>query len=116
MVGCTHPTLRCGAILGISDQSARLRSMRIFMQTRPVTKEAPRYYHLILQQDLLGGWTLIREWGQQGGRASGRRDFFSERDKAETALISARDQQLGKGFQVMFFQGMDAPTGSHYEA
>jgi hypothetical protein len=90
--------------------------MRIFMQTRPASKEAPRYYHLILQQDLLGGWTLIREWGQQGGRVSGRRDFFSERDKAELALINARDQQLGKGFQVMFFQGMDAPTGSRYEA
>lgn len=85
------------------------------MQTRPAPNEAPRYYHLILQQDLLGGWTLIREWGHQGGRASGRRDFFEARDKAELALIAARDQQLGKGFQVMFSQGMEAPMGSRYE-
>ncbi len=90
--------------------------MRIFMQTKPLTRESPRYYHLILQQDLLGGWTLIREWGQQGGRASGRRDFFPAREAAETAFTQARDQQLGKGFQVMFCQGMEAPTGSHYES
>ena len=90
--------------------------MRTFMQTRPIAKEPPRYYHLILQQDLLGGWTLIREWGQQGGRASGRKEFFPERGKAEAAFVGARDQQLGKGFHVMFSQGMEAPTGSYYES
>jgi predicted DNA-binding WGR domain protein len=89
--------------------------MRIFMQCKPAAKEAPRYYHLILQQDLLGGWTLIREWGQQGGRASMRRDVYLERDAAESALVTARDQQLRKGFQVMFMQGMDAPAGSTYD-
>jgi len=89
--------------------------MRIFMQCKPAAKESPRYYHLILQQDLLGGWTLIREWGHQGGRASMRRDVYLERDAAESALVLARDQQLKKGFQVMFMQGMDAPAGSSYE-
>lgn len=46
--------------------------MRIYMQT-PVTDEhAPRYYHLFLQEDLLGGWTVVCEWGFQGGfRACG---------------------------------------------
>ena len=46
--------------------------MRIYMQTRPAA-EAPRYYQLLLEQDLLGGWTLYREWGQQGGRPSARK-------------------------------------------
>ena len=85
------------------------------MQTKPGPKEAPKYCHLILQQDLLGGWTLIREWGQQGGRASLKRELFLERDAAERALVAARDGQLRKGFQVMFFQGADAPPGMHYE-
>jgi hypothetical protein len=44
--------------------------MRLFMQSRAEGPEAPRYYQIMLQQDLLGGWTLFREWGQQGGRAS----------------------------------------------
>lgn len=90
--------------------------MRIFMQTQPTPKEAPRYYHLILQQDLLGGWILTREWGQQGGRASGKKDYFEQREAAEVALIQARDQQLRKGFSVMFAQGMEGPMGSRYEA
>ena len=89
--------------------------MRIFMQAAPQGTEAPKYYHLILQQDLLGGWTLIREWGQQGGRASMRRDVYLERDAAESALVQARDQQIKRGFQVMFMQGMDAPAGSSYD-
>jgi len=37
--------------------------MRIYMQIPPVGDKAPRYYHLHLQEDLLEGWTLIREWG-----------------------------------------------------
>ena len=89
--------------------------MRIFMQTKAAPSEAPRYYHLILQQDLLGGWTLIREWGHTGGRASSKREIFLERDAAEAALLAYRDQQSKKGFQVMFCQGMDAPTGIGYE-
>ncbi|MBK8284065.1 MAG: WGR domain-containing protein [Ahniella sp.] len=90
--------------------------MRIFMQTQPTAKEPPRYYHLILQQDLLGGWILIREWGQQGSRASGKKDYFEQREVAEEALTSARDQQLKKGFSIMFAQGMEGPLGSRYEA
>jgi predicted DNA-binding WGR domain protein len=89
--------------------------MRIFMQTKAAANEAPRYYHLILQQDLLGGWSLLREWGQTGGRASMKREFFEQRDRAENAMMDMRDQQLRKGFQVMFCQGIEAPAGSHYE-
>jgi predicted DNA-binding WGR domain protein len=89
--------------------------MRIYMQQKPDKQEAPRYYHLILQQDLLGGWTLTREWGALGGRASSKREVYLERDQAEAALSLARDQQLRKGFQVMFMQGADVPMGMRYE-
>jgi predicted DNA-binding WGR domain protein len=90
--------------------------MRIFMQLKAGEREAPRYYHLILQQDLLGGWTLLREWGQQGGRASLKREVYLEREAAESALLAARDQQLKKGFQVMFTQGAEVPAGLRYES
>ena len=88
--------------------------MRIFMQTVPQGTEAPKYCHLILQQDLLGGWSLTREWGNPGGRASAKREVFLERDAAERALLTARDLQLKRGFQVMFCQGSDAPEGARY--
>jgi predicted DNA-binding WGR domain protein len=89
--------------------------MRLLLQQKPMSGEAPKYVQLILQQDLLGGWSLLREWGQTGGRASMKREFYEERDRAENAMIGMRDQQLRKGFQVMFCQGIDAPAGSRYE-
>jgi len=83
--------------------------MRLFMQTRPTEAEAPRYYQLVLQQDLLGGWTLYREWGQPGSRTSSKREIYLERDAALAAFEHARDLQVRRGFQVMFSQGVDGP-------
>lgn len=83
--------------------------MRLFMQTKPTTSETPRYYQIDLTQDLLGGWTLYREWGQQGGRIASKREVYLERDLALTAFESARDYQLRKGFLVMFSRGLDGP-------
>jgi predicted DNA-binding WGR domain protein len=83
--------------------------MRLFMQTSAAGTDAPRYYQIVLQQDLLGGWTLFREWGQQGGRASSKREVFLERDQALSAFEHARDAQIKRGFRVMFSQGMDGP-------
>ncbi|HEY6893038.1 MAG TPA: WGR domain-containing protein [Rhodanobacteraceae bacterium] len=83
--------------------------MRLFMQSPTVGSEAPRYYQIVLQQDLLGGWTLFREWGHQGGRASSKREVFLERDAALTAFEHARDAQIKRGFRVMFSQGFDGP-------
>lgn len=83
--------------------------MRVFLQTRPLASEAPKYYQIALQQDLLGGWTLTREWGQQGGRVSLKREVYLERDDALAAFEHARDVQIKKGFQLMFSQGADSP-------
>ncbi|MCM2335637.1 MAG: hypothetical protein NDI66_02505 [Pseudomonas sp.] len=59
----------------------------------------------MLQPDLLGGWTLVRETGQIGGRSSLRREQFLDQAAALAALEHARDQQLKRGFQLMFAQG-----------
>ena len=83
--------------------------MRIYMQTRADVAESPRFYQLSLQQDLLGGWTLTREWGQPGGRISLKRDTYLERDSALAAFEHARDAQLKRGFRIMFTQGQDSP-------
>ncbi|WP_146910471.1 WGR domain-containing protein [Arenimonas daejeonensis] len=83
--------------------------MRLLLQQKPLAGEAPRYVQLILQQDLLGGWTLLRETGQIGGKAQLKREQYLERDAALAAFEKARDTQLRKGFLVMFAQGADAP-------
>lgn len=83
--------------------------MHIYMQTPPQEDRPPRFYHLILQQDLLGGWSLVREWGTQGSGGRVVRDHHSARETAEAAMVRARDEQLRRGYRVVFVQGDPLP-------
>jgi predicted DNA-binding WGR domain protein len=85
--------------------------MRLYLQTMPASAEAPRYVQIVLEQDLLGGWTLYRESGTQGGKATLKREQFLEREAAMAAFEKARDAQLKRGYRVMFAQGLDGPHG-----
>ncbi len=85
--------------------------MRLYLQTVPGAAEAPRYVQITLEQDLLGGWTLYRESGIQGSRATMKREQFLERDEAVAAFEKARDAQLKRGFRLMFAQGLEGPYG-----
>ena len=83
--------------------------MRLYMQQSATGLPAPRFIRLVLEQDLLGGWTLLRETGQIGGRSTLKREQYADQGSALAALESARDAQLKRGFQLMFAQGADAP-------
>lgn len=83
--------------------------MRLLLQQRPDGHEAPRFVQLQLQPDLLGGWALLREAGQIGGRSTLKREQYADQASAMAALEVARDAQLKRGFQLMFAQGVDAP-------
>ena len=79
--------------------------MRLLLQQRPDGREAPRFVQLMLEADLLGGWTLVRETGQIGGRSSLRREQYLDQASALQAFEDARDTQIRKGFQLVFAQG-----------
>ena len=83
--------------------------MRMLLQQRPDGREAPRFVQLRLEPALLGGWALVRETGQIGGRSSLRREQYLDQASALAAFEHARDLQLKKGFQLMFVQGAEAP-------
>jgi len=83
--------------------------MHLYLQTPPTAGSAPRYCRIALEQDLLGGWTLYRESGTEGGRATLKRELYLSRDDALTAFEHARDAQLKRGFKVMITQGFDNP-------
>jgi predicted DNA-binding WGR domain protein len=83
--------------------------MRVFLQQRPAAGESPRYVQLTLQPDLFGGWELLRETGQLGGRAQLKREQYLLQQEATAAFEKARDSQLKRGFQVTFVRGADAP-------
>ena len=84
--------------------------MRIYMQAPAAEDRAPRYYQLVLQPDMLAGWTLIREWGLQGSGGRVKREHFDSFDAAEAALLAVRDTQIKRGFRVVFVQGQEKPT------
>jgi hypothetical protein len=86
-------------------------TMRLYLQTVPGTADAPRYVQITLEQDLLGGWTLYRESGTEGGRVTLRREQYLERDEATAAFEKARDAQIKRGYRVMFAQGQEGPHG-----
>lgn len=79
--------------------------MRIYMQTPHSTENPLRFYHLHLQPDLLGGWTLVRESGLQGKRGTVKRSFYETREEAEKAMERLRDMQLNRGYKIMFREG-----------
>lgn len=82
--------------------------MRIYMQMPPTDETAPRFFHLHLQEDLIEGWTLVKESGYQGSAGRVRKEHYARRDDAEAALMRARDAQLRRGYRVVFAEG-DTP-------
>lgn len=83
--------------------------MRIYLQIPPVDDKPSRYYQLMLLEDLIDGWTLVREWGPVGASGRVKRDHFASRDEAEQAMIRVRDAQLQRGYKVVFMQGQEQP-------
>ena len=81
--------------------------MRVYMQTPAEQDQAPRYYQIMVQEDLLEGWTLIREWGRQGAPGRIKKDHFNTLEETLNACIKVRDTQLGKGYHVVFSKGQD---------
>ncbi len=84
--------------------------MRIYLQTPYNADRASRFYHLFLQEDLLGGWMLVKEWGFQGASGTMQREHFASKEEALRALLQSRDAQIRRGYQVMYTQGETAPN------
>ena len=68
-------------------------------------QRAPRFCHLMVQEDMLEGWTLIKETGYQGSKGRVTRNQFAEQNEAIAALIRERDRQINNGYKVVFVEG-----------
>ena len=79
--------------------------MRLLLQHPPAGAEAPRFVQLTLEQDLFGGWLLLRETGQTGQRSTVKREQFLQQAEAIAAFETARDTHIKRGFRVTFAQG-----------
>ncbi|MGV6850750.1 MAG: WGR domain-containing protein [bacterium] len=81
--------------------------MQLYLQTPP-DNQGVKFYQLILQADLLGGWHLIRQWGWQGERGSSKRHYYDDYSEAMKAISYWRDRQLKRGFILVFVSGEDS--------
>ena len=80
--------------------------MRIYMQQIPPDAErAPRFLHLHIQEDLIDGWSLIKETGYQGASGRVTRTHYDDVGDATDALLVERDKQLKRGYRVVFIKG-----------
>lgn len=84
--------------------------MRIYMQQRAAPDQAPRFYQICLERDLLEGWLIVKESGRIGSSGRVTREHYNSREDAETAMFSTRDHQVKKGFQIVFIQGDAGPA------
>ena len=79
--------------------------MRIYLQSQPTEAGILRFVHLILQEDLMGGWTLIRESGKQGSPGTIKQEQFKTQEQAINAMMKWRDKNINRGYRVAFVQG-----------
>ena len=79
--------------------------MRIYMQTQEAGKSGRRFYHMHIQEDLLEGWTLVKETGYQGQAGKITHQHYIKWDEAVIALQHERDKQTRRGYQVVFVEG-----------
>jgi predicted DNA-binding WGR domain protein len=87
--------------------------MRIYMQTRPINEDGtsgtPRFFQLILQEELMGGWNMVKESGQQGYSGKVSKQQFETWEQAQEAMLTLRDKQALRGYHVVFMQGQAPP-------
>lgn len=83
--------------------------MRLYMQNNADDGKESRFYQLLLQPDLISGWTLIRETGYQGKTGRVQQTHYDSHDEAIEALMEWRDKQIKRGFQIVYMKGMDKP-------
>ncbi len=82
--------------------------MRIFLQTPPAPDRVSRFYQLILQEDLLGGWSVVRQWGATGQRGTTRTHYFDDHETAAAALEAWRREKVDDGYRITFVEGEGA--------
>lgn len=75
------------------------------MQTAAFGDKPPRFFHLHLQEDLLDGWTLVKESGYQGSSGKVTKEYFKDKYDAIDALAKAKDRQVNRGYNIVFSQG-----------
>lgn len=68
-------------------------------KTNPDTNEN-KYYTLLIQQDLFGKWSLVRQWGRLGTKGQTKIDTFDSYEDALAALESLEKEKCRRGYSL----------------
>ena len=70
----------------------------VLLVRRDPARGMARFYALRVVPDLLGGWTLVREWGRVGSPGRVRVDAFATEDAAVAELERLARRKRGRGY------------------
>ncbi len=73
-------------------------SAAIYM-TGTGAKGNARFYRAFVTADLLGGWSLVREWGERGAAGHSKVDWVEELPDALDQLRHVARRKAREGFQ-----------------
>lgn len=59
-----------------------------------------RFYRMVIQPDLFGGASLIREWGRIGSPGTVRIDHHPDEGMALTALMALATEKRRRGYAL----------------
>lgn len=60
-----------------------------------------RFYRVFVTADLLGGWSLVREWGEQGAAGQTKIDWIENLQDALVRLNMVVKRKFRQGFKLV---------------
>lgn len=74
--------------------------MHTYLEKRDPRKNLARFYHMAVQPNLFGEYTLERQWGRIGQGGQTRLDWYGTEDEANGALLALETTKRRRGYYV----------------
>jgi len=84
----------------------------MLLQQPPAAGAPSTFCRLTLQADLLGGYLLLCESGEMGGRSRVRRSVHLDHADAIAAFEAARDREIRRGMRITWAEGERPPQSA----
>ncbi|MBF0621603.1 MAG: WGR domain-containing protein [Magnetococcales bacterium] len=82
--------------------------MKAYLQRVNPENQSVWFYSIQIQQDLLGHWQVVRNWGSFGAGGTMKQTPFDTMDKALTFMERLRNELVRKGYKVVMQEGFSA--------
>ena len=71
---------------------------QMFLRREDPSRNMRRFYMMVVQRDLFGGASLIREWGRVGSSGQTRIDLYPDEGRAVDALAQFATAKRKRGY------------------